>query len=586
MARKTTKGKAVRTTSWRTLAVLGILALIALSFLAIRSDTPLPTLPDQPALPVPSPAPLKDDAITQPSKQKPSSSPEAAAPPKLPSKSPLPPEVPVLDEPEQPLATQKFPESSGVAEPDAGKQAPGADASSQPSEIQSEKAPLSPEQPALQPPKTPPGRSIPLESTPGVEQQEQTGVIPQDSSDKHAPNAMRQEVDTSVRSSPVTDPGADDDMPFRGKAPKESAGKPDFVCYFSFDADTLAPHQREALRHFLRSLGPDVSTVHLEGHADSIGPEAYNTALSGNRAAYVAAVTAAVTGFDASRISTEAWGESRPAVANLSPTHRALNRRVAVYLTSGPKPPSLVRQKLGPLLRAPSSARPTTKGKLLTKGKESSAVMPPSETKALSSGQQAAPSVPRARAEAPEEQAVEVQTVLRRENENFPSDYESLLRSAPLATIHFAFDSSHMSQSETQTLLDALQSLPSGTSLTLVAHTDAVGSQAYNLHLARKRGLAVATVLLEKGFLRPPDMRILVLGEVFPHCPVPSGKAVPQRCNRRVEVFVQLQAGGGKTAQNSSGGVRHLSSSKTLIIGQAPYTLSGHNILALKPPDV
>ncbi len=67
--------------------------------------------------------------------------------------------------------------------------------------------------------------------------------------------------------------------------------------------------------------------VVLEGHTDSKGSDAYNQKLSDKRAKAVAKALADL-GIPASKITTEAYGESRPVATNDTEAGRAENRRV------------------------------------------------------------------------------------------------------------------------------------------------------------------------------------------------------------------------------------------------------------------
>ncbi len=116
---------------------------------------------------------------------------------------------------------------------------------------------------------------------------------------------------------------------------------------FAFDSSDLGPQARREIERMAFVLGhPQAITrrVALEGHADSIGTDAYNVALSRRRAESVAQELVA-RGVRRDRLSVEGYGESRPVAPNTlpggkdNPAGRALNRRVeAVVLPSGEAP--------------------------------------------------------------------------------------------------------------------------------------------------------------------------------------------------------------------------------------------------------
>ena len=71
---------------------------------------------------------------------------------------------------------------------------------------------------------------------------------------------------------------------------------------------------------------PGYSVV-LEGHTDARGTDAYNQKLSDKRAKAVAKALADL-GIASAKISTEAYGESKPVATNDTEAGRAENRRV------------------------------------------------------------------------------------------------------------------------------------------------------------------------------------------------------------------------------------------------------------------
>ncbi len=77
---------------------------------------------------------------------------------------------------------------------------------------------------------------------------------------------------------------------------------------------------------------PDVLEIDIEGHADETGSSAHNLVLSRNRADAVKALIVKY-GVDPARITTHAYGESRPKVPGHAEEQRRQNRRVEFTVT-------------------------------------------------------------------------------------------------------------------------------------------------------------------------------------------------------------------------------------------------------------
>ncbi|MNT90758.1 Outer membrane porin F precursor [compost metagenome] len=80
---------------------------------------------------------------------------------------------------------------------------------------------------------------------------------------------------------------------------------------------------------------PQTTTV-VEGHTDSVGPDAYNQKLSQRRADAVKQVLVQ-DGVEASRVSSVGYGESRPVADNGTAEGRAVNRRVEAQVEAQAK---------------------------------------------------------------------------------------------------------------------------------------------------------------------------------------------------------------------------------------------------------
>lgn len=97
---------------------------------------------------------------------------------------------------------------------------------------------------------------------------------------------------------------------------------------FDFDKYNIKPEFQPVLDEAAEILArnPKV-TVIIEGHADSIGTEAYNQRLSERRADSAKRYLVG-KGIDASRLETVGYGELRPIASNSTAEGRAMNRRV------------------------------------------------------------------------------------------------------------------------------------------------------------------------------------------------------------------------------------------------------------------
>ena len=111
----------------------------------------------------------------------------------------------------------------------------------------------------------------------------------------------------------------------------ERDGKVDlYGIYFDTAKATLKPESEATLQQVLGVLTSDAKLrLVIAGHTDSEGGDSYNQDLSEKRAASVMAWLTG-KGVEASRLSSEGLGESRPVADNGNEAGRALNRRVEV----------------------------------------------------------------------------------------------------------------------------------------------------------------------------------------------------------------------------------------------------------------
>jgi outer membrane protein OmpA-like peptidoglycan-associated protein len=109
-------------------------------------------------------------------------------------------------------------------------------------------------------------------------------------------------------------------------------GQEPAIVYFAWDSDVIADYAAQRLDEFIARLAefPD-GTILLAGHTDRLGAATYNVGLSQRMANNVRdyLVQRGVAG---SRVTTEAYGESRPAVETADDVREPENRRVEIRL--------------------------------------------------------------------------------------------------------------------------------------------------------------------------------------------------------------------------------------------------------------
>jgi OOP family OmpA-OmpF porin len=107
---------------------------------------------------------------------------------------------------------------------------------------------------------------------------------------------------------------------------------------FEFDSAKLTAEdakQLDGALSNLKSFPADVISsikVHVAGHTDSRGRDAYNQGLSERRAVSVKDYLVA-GGFPAAQIDTIGYGETQPVADNATEEGRAANRRVVITAT-------------------------------------------------------------------------------------------------------------------------------------------------------------------------------------------------------------------------------------------------------------
>ena len=98
--------------------------------------------------------------------------------------------------------------------------------------------------------------------------------------------------------------------------------------YFAFASAGVAMSQWSQLAQVKSFLLDETVRLSLVGHTDNIGSEAFNLALSRQRAERVKQILVEDYGFQAERFSIVAKGASEPVSNNEGESGRALNRRV------------------------------------------------------------------------------------------------------------------------------------------------------------------------------------------------------------------------------------------------------------------
>jgi outer membrane protein OmpA-like peptidoglycan-associated protein len=98
---------------------------------------------------------------------------------------------------------------------------------------------------------------------------------------------------------------------------------------FDTNSDRLKAESAPAIQAVARALGTNPALkLLIEGHTDSVGNDASNLDLSKRRAEAVKAVLVSQFSVDASRLTTNGLGATKPLDSNDTPQGRAQNRRV------------------------------------------------------------------------------------------------------------------------------------------------------------------------------------------------------------------------------------------------------------------
>jgi OmpA-OmpF porin, OOP family len=135
---------------------------------------------------------------------------------------------------------------------------------------------------------------------------------------------------------PVPAPAPAQSAPAPAPKPKPEAAKPKPVAekitfaadvLFDFDKSVIKPDGKSKLDDLANKMkGINLEVVIAIGHADAIGSDAYNQALSVRRAEAVKAYFVS-RGIEGNRVYTEGKGEKQPVADNKTAEGRAKNRR-------------------------------------------------------------------------------------------------------------------------------------------------------------------------------------------------------------------------------------------------------------------
>ncbi|HEK1686364.1 TPA: OmpA family protein [Pseudomonas putida] len=107
---------------------------------------------------------------------------------------------------------------------------------------------------------------------------------------------------------------------------------------FDFDKSVVKPNSYGDIKNladFMKQY-PQTTTV-VEGHTDSVGPDAYNQKLSERRANAVKQVLTQQYGIESNRVDSVGYGETRPVADNATEAGRAVNRRVEAQVEAQAK---------------------------------------------------------------------------------------------------------------------------------------------------------------------------------------------------------------------------------------------------------
>jgi outer membrane protein OmpA-like peptidoglycan-associated protein len=143
---------------------------------------------------------------------------------------------------------------------------------------------------------------------------------------------LEEETTVSVSASPPPPPPPEPEPepePERVQVTRERIEVNDTI-HFELDSATIREDSYELLEEIARVINnhPEVLSISIEGHTDSIGEAAYNQRLSERRAASVMRFLVERGNVDAERLKSKGFGLENPIADNATREGRAQNRRV------------------------------------------------------------------------------------------------------------------------------------------------------------------------------------------------------------------------------------------------------------------
>ncbi|MFN3200471.1 MAG: OmpA family protein [Bradymonadia bacterium] len=108
--------------------------------------------------------------------------------------------------------------------------------------------------------------------------------------------------------------------------------------YFETNKAVIRPESYDILSQVAESLrqNPEITLIEIQGHTDSRGRDSYNMRLSKERAAAVLDFLVSREGIDASRLTSQGYGETQPIDTAENREAWAKNRRVEFVIKEGP----------------------------------------------------------------------------------------------------------------------------------------------------------------------------------------------------------------------------------------------------------
>ena len=151
-----------------------------------------------------------------------------------------------------------------------------------------------------------------------------------------AENYLPQTIECDVEAGAATSLGITLEKPKEAVIIENKIILPDAI-YFEFGSAEIKNESLGTLDQVfdVLSRSDSFSQLSIDGHTDDVGSDAYNRGLSQRRADSVRKYLIK-RGLDASKLSAQGFGESKPIATNLTPEGRSENRRVEFNLLNNP----------------------------------------------------------------------------------------------------------------------------------------------------------------------------------------------------------------------------------------------------------